>query len=175
MAFPYCKPQHTVKLRSQSMPCTMILQAQELSDMIIDFLHNDVAALCSASLVRKSWLPASRFHLFSAIEFRYRDKVHVGLEVICAEASTVPPYIRHLKIIDEYEREFANEVLLRLPPLNNLRNLSLDLSMSSLTLEAKKCLNIMARNLTSLSFCHFTVRKFFSPDHIDQCRLIHYL
>ena len=61
---------------------------QELSHMILDFLHDDVAALCSADLVCKSWFSASRFHLFSNIELRVVDYVPRRLEVICAECST---------------------------------------------------------------------------------------
>jgi hypothetical protein len=36
----------------------------ELTDRIIDFLHSDKRALAACSLVCKSWIPASRCHLF---------------------------------------------------------------------------------------------------------------
>lgn len=40
---------------------------QELDDHIIDFLHDDRESLRRCSLVRKSWVDASRHHLFSAV------------------------------------------------------------------------------------------------------------
>ncbi|KAL4246646.1 hypothetical protein ABKN59_008145 [Abortiporus biennis] len=40
---------------------------QELTDTIIDFLHDDRNTLKSCSLVCHSWIPATRFHLFRRI------------------------------------------------------------------------------------------------------------
>ena len=40
----------------------------ELIDRIIDFLHLDVKSLARCSLVARSWISASQFHLFSDIE-----------------------------------------------------------------------------------------------------------
>ena len=37
----------------------------ELSDRIIDFLHNDYVTLSAVSLVCRSFLPATRFHRFA--------------------------------------------------------------------------------------------------------------
>jgi hypothetical protein len=104
---------------------------QELSDIILDFLHNDVAALCSAGLVCRSWLPSSRFHLFSKSEIVIKGPDI--LELICAEGSTIPPYILDLGILGV---GVLFETLLRLP-----------------------LLNIMLRNLSSLNLSHFTVRN----------------
>ncbi|KAI0792083.1 hypothetical protein C8Q75DRAFT_619127 [Abortiporus biennis] len=42
----------------------------ELTDMVIDHLHDDKQALARCSLVAKSWLNASHFHLFHSIEVR---------------------------------------------------------------------------------------------------------
>lgn len=39
----------------------------EISDYIIDFLHNDRPTLSLCSVVCKEWLPASRHHLFSSL------------------------------------------------------------------------------------------------------------
>jgi hypothetical protein len=132
---------------------------QELSDMILDFLHNDRPALCSAGLVCRSWLPSSRFHLFSKSEIEIYDDEPRTLELICAEGSTIPSYIVNLSIVVRIQ----SETLLRLPLLSNLKTLSLSrINMASLTPDAKKRLNIMLRNLTSLKFNRFTVRNCFS-------------
>ena len=41
--------------------------AAELTDHIIDFLHDDKRALSVCALTHPTWLPASRFHLFNTI------------------------------------------------------------------------------------------------------------
>lgn len=139
---------------------------QELSDMIIDYLHNDEAALRTAGLVCKSWFPESRFHLFSDIKLSVYNVHNVhnvhnnGLtEAICAEGSTIPPYILHLEIMTRgQDAKYVNLALLRLPPLCNLKSLSLgQIKWASLT-GAKKCVTTMAQNITTLSLCCFTVR-----------------
>lgn len=39
----------------------------ELTDLVIDFLHNDRASLKNCSLVSHQWLPAARYHLFHTL------------------------------------------------------------------------------------------------------------
>jgi hypothetical protein len=131
--------------------------------MIIDFLHNDVSALCSAGLVCKSWLPTSRFQLFSRIQLSSVVDVPRILELICAEGSFIPPYIVDLGITLVDGIQFVDEMLLRLPLLSNLKILSLShINMASLTPDAKKRLNIMLQKLISLDLSNFTVRNCFS-------------
>ncbi|KAJ7877013.1 hypothetical protein B0H13DRAFT_2195037, partial [Mycena leptocephala] len=45
---------------------------QELTDKIIDGLHDDMPSLRDCSLVCWAWVPATRFHLFSDITLRRR-------------------------------------------------------------------------------------------------------
>lgn len=40
----------------------------ELSDYTIDFLHDDILSLRACALTCRSWLPASRFHLFDTVK-----------------------------------------------------------------------------------------------------------
>jgi hypothetical protein len=44
-----------------------LILPQELTDWIIDYLHDDIETLSVCSLVCSSWLPASRYHKFSSI------------------------------------------------------------------------------------------------------------
>jgi len=37
----------------------------EIDERIIDFLHDDFLALCASSLVHRSWISATRYHIFS--------------------------------------------------------------------------------------------------------------
>lgn len=46
----------------------------ELSDRVLDFLHNDEETLKSCSLVCKSWLPASRYHLWYRTTLRFAGR-----------------------------------------------------------------------------------------------------
>ena len=135
---------------------------QELSDMVIDYLHNDVAALLSAGLVCKSWFPESRFLLFSDMKLSVCDLYNTsGLpEAICAEGSTIPPYVQHLEIENKgQDAKNVDLALLRLPPFSNLRSLSLgQIKWASLT-GAKKCVTTMTQNITTLSLCYFTVSR----------------
>lgn len=43
----------------------------ELSDRVIDFLHDDWSALKACSLTCKAWLPTSRFHLWNRVVLRF--------------------------------------------------------------------------------------------------------
>jgi hypothetical protein len=144
------------------LPRTSMLPAipQKLSDMILDFLHCDAAALRSAGLVCKSWLPRSRFHLFSDICWKLGHHDHV-LELICAERSTIPPHILTL-ILEGNESQYLDETLLMLPILGNVKHLHLSqIDMANLKPDAKMKLTTMLKNLTTLYLFAFTVRNYY--------------
>lgn len=46
----------------------MVSVPPEITDRIIDFLHNDDPALLNCSLVCKQWTPSSRYHLFHTVQ-----------------------------------------------------------------------------------------------------------
>jgi hypothetical protein len=52
------------------------------------------------------------------------QKYIMDWRLICAEGSTIPPYILKLKIEDD-ENQFLDEILLRLPLLSNVKRLML--------------------------------------------------
>lgn len=154
---------------------------QELSDIIIDFLHNDVAALCSAGLVCKSWFPTSQFHLFSnrrlyVYNLSYRVYPDGFLDAICAEGSTIPPHILHLWIEDMCQDAKKFDIaLLRLPPFSNLKSLSLArINWASLSSAAENCVTTMAQNITTLTLFRCTVRHLHSS-YLDLFCLICYI
>jgi hypothetical protein len=70
---------------------------QELSDVIIDYLHDDRPALGRCGLVCWSWLPSSRFHLFSTIKLFHYD-MNTDLTILCAHDSTIMPYVKNLSV-----------------------------------------------------------------------------
>ena len=74
--------------------------AAELTDHIIDFLHDDRLALSACALTHPTWLPASRFHLFNTItvdgDEGTRDRI-VALDL--PSGVGVLSYIRTVKIV----------------------------------------------------------------------------
>ena len=69
----------------------------ELSDYIIDFLHDDPKALRSCALTCYSWLFASRFHLFRSISLQNRS-VADPLERLLRASPELGLYVRDLTV-----------------------------------------------------------------------------
>ena len=79
--------------------------AAELTDHIIDFLHDDKRALSACALTHPTWLAASRFHLFSTItvdgdrETEDRIEALEGISSGPTGALPVLSYVRTVKIV----------------------------------------------------------------------------
>jgi hypothetical protein len=69
--------------------------APELIDVIIDMLHADRAALATCALVCKSWLPASRYHLFSKVTITRWNKLAIP-ELLSSSRCTITSAVEHL-------------------------------------------------------------------------------
>jgi hypothetical protein len=67
----------------------------ELFDSIIDYLHNNPGTLRRCSRVCKSWLPASRFHIFGFVRVEEKNAQRF-VEIVLA--SVVREYIREIRI-----------------------------------------------------------------------------
>jgi len=83
----------------------------EISDAIIDNLHNDSQALAACGLVCRSWLPCSRYHLFANIVLRPEfTAAFIGL--LCPTHSTVLRHIRRIEFDQiKHEPPFIVEVM----------------------------------------------------------------
>lgn len=71
----------------------------ELSDIVIDFLHNDHDSLRNCSLVCRGWIAASRYHHFATARLNARN----GRKFVSISSSpyiTIAPYIRELDLFD---------------------------------------------------------------------------
>jgi len=77
--------------------------AAELTDHIIDFLHNDKEALRACALTHPTWLAASRFHLFNTItvddEGGIKDRIEALVLGLMGGTGRVLSYIRTVKIV----------------------------------------------------------------------------
>jgi hypothetical protein len=69
----------------------------ELIDTIIDMLHTDRAVLATCALVSRSWLPASRYHLFSKVTIT-RQSSPVISKLLSSPRCTIASAVRHLAL-----------------------------------------------------------------------------
>jgi hypothetical protein len=72
--------------------------APEITDWIIDFLHNDRPTLEACSLICKAWLPARRFHLFSTFSLNGFEATAAKLHALKLPLSTLPKCVRYTTI-----------------------------------------------------------------------------
>jgi hypothetical protein len=71
----------------------------ELTDIIVDFLHNDDESLANCSLVCKAWLAAARYHVFGELLLHpWNVEAFVNLITHPSAIVNVVPYIHCLAI-----------------------------------------------------------------------------
>lgn len=75
---------------------------QELTDIIIDFLHSDLETLRSCSVVHSSWVRACRRHLYAAVTFRTVGDLQSWTDVFPSAPSLHNParYVRSLTLLE---------------------------------------------------------------------------
>ncbi|EJF64777.1 hypothetical protein DICSQDRAFT_52376, partial [Dichomitus squalens LYAD-421 SS1] len=73
----------------------------ELVDRIIDHLYNDASSLKATSLVCKTWLPRSRFHLFQGVvcDMAPPTTSVSALVSLLYGCPDVAPYVHKLKLV----------------------------------------------------------------------------
>lgn len=65
---------------------------QELTDHIIDFLHDDLETLRQVSLISRAWVESSRLHLFETFRIRYPHITELDKDDLAA----ISKYVRKL-------------------------------------------------------------------------------
>ena len=95
----------------------------EMTDYIIDHLHEDTSALSACSLVCRDWLPAARFHLFSSVSLHpWKEDVFLRLLAASTEAAargslgSFASFVRHLYVREgrgayEWEKKWLSASL----------------------------------------------------------------
>ncbi|KAJ7366326.1 hypothetical protein DFH08DRAFT_1003102 [Mycena albidolilacea] len=84
----------------------MLHLPQELTDYILDCLHDDKPSLWQCSLVCWAWVPATRFHLFSDIALRRTWKWLMYpqflpfLDMLATDSCTFAPFVAQLTLED---------------------------------------------------------------------------
>ena len=77
---------------------TINITPGEIFERVLDFLHDDRAALCSSSLANREWVSTARLHLFNPMiinEFKSPD-AHAFLSLVQSPYSTILPAIRQV-------------------------------------------------------------------------------
>ncbi|KAJ7366338.1 hypothetical protein DFH08DRAFT_165836 [Mycena albidolilacea] len=79
---------------------------QELTDKVLDYLHEDKLSLVYCSLVCWEWVPATRFHIFSDITLRRTWKRLMCpqflpfLDMLATDSCTFTPFVTQLTLED---------------------------------------------------------------------------
>ncbi|OBZ79320.1 hypothetical protein A0H81_00964 [Grifola frondosa] len=83
----------------------------ELSDYIIDFLHNDSCTLRACSLTCRAWLPASRYHLLNKVAL-HNARLCSAFHELLKTTPNLGLYVRELNISQAVEpREIVNDIV----------------------------------------------------------------
>ena len=155
----------------------------ELYDYIIDFLHDDHGALRVCSLVCRSWLPASRSHLFYHLALDYGDPRRI-FAAICSSPH-IASYINTLSVQDSYRQGWIHgDILfpLLLKKFTQLRELKFNLPVpGAKTLWSTTAFMSICDAMSSMALQSFTLRQFTfnSPRDflriVKACRQVHTL
>ena len=105
----------------------------ELSDIVLDHLHDDPVTLSRCALVQKSWLPAARYHLWSHLRLNCASDELTKLHVLLTTSPAVGFYIRSVVVAQKkgetcqwYDLNLLHYTLSVLSLLPNLHTLTLD-------------------------------------------------
>jgi hypothetical protein len=133
----------------------------ELVDAIIDELHDDEAALATCALVCKSWVPASRRHLFFRVSINKHnlsDMSHLLSSTLCAKA------VRHLclRSVDPFRLDVC-EITSKLLHITHLRLVLLKIVDGPMGVFPPPALAPIMWNLETLALNRV---HFLRPDHL---------
>ncbi|EGO03891.1 hypothetical protein SERLA73DRAFT_84078 [Serpula lacrymans var. lacrymans S7.3] len=137
----------------------------EITDHIIDHLHEDVHSLTTCSLVCKEWLPASRHHLFSSISL-HPWKKDSFLRLVESPIATFAPYVRRVYMREgrgayTWEKRWLNEALPRMKALTRVETLEVErVTWEFLGTEARQSFLTIFKGIKKLKLQHFEFRSF---------------
>jgi hypothetical protein len=135
----------------------------ELFDIIIDLLHADQAALATCALVCKSWLPASRHHLYGRLVITEPDPYMDSpiFKILSSHRSTVASSVQQL-VLHGFEG-------IRICPITTIFSCIQMLSLSDFpvlkympllqNLESLELINIIVHTAGLLSILHSQLQR----------------
>jgi hypothetical protein len=126
----------------------------ELVDIIIGLLHDDRATLVASALVCRSWLPASRYHLFSEFAVSWKN-ISDASELVSSPTCTFASTVKHLKL-----HSICVESSCELPRIVHALSNITQLSLSGCHLSPpQSALILLLRNLESLRLQDVSVEQ----------------
>ncbi|EIN05715.1 hypothetical protein PUNSTDRAFT_145663 [Punctularia strigosozonata HHB-11173 SS5] len=146
----------------------------ELWDRIIDFLHNEPAALRSSSLTCRDWVAASQFHLFpSTVDLRGENTRTRRFEFVMKASPHLTRYIQSLKL-DAASTPWVTLATVELPRVTELLLDGLSCKLPSTTLACTRWLTRLPALRTLILFRVTFTRSAFL-DVISTLPLLHRL
>jgi hypothetical protein len=131
----------------------------ELTDTIIDFLHDDEDNLANCSLVCKAWVPATRYHIFENLLLDPWN-IESFVDLINHPSNTVAPFIHQL-VIDLNKSQYHpvfNVTLIQLPRFGMLQRLELRRSKwYAIDRNARQAIKFAFGGITELALSHNTL------------------
>lgn len=139
--------------------------------MIIDHLHNDKSSLAACGLTHRTWLPSTRYHLFSSVTLSVNN-VRSFDELLNNPSNNIAPQVRHLAVapkpvdgapVNEKRRAQSAAVLQILPRvttyLHKVKSLALhDLDWNSCSTETSQHILSNLGGVEVLELSSFGVR-----------------
>lgn len=105
----------------------------ELDDIIIDHLHDDSLTLSQCALVRRSWLPAARYHFWNNLRLNCSLDELNRLSTLISSSPDVRHYVRTVVVMQKkgeacqwYDLGLLYHTLSIISQLPNLTTLTLD-------------------------------------------------
>jgi hypothetical protein len=154
---------------------TQVQLPLEITDMITDFLFDDVKALSAMSLVCRAFLPSTRLHLFEDMTIVIDHPYHAEsdrsrLDELMVVYISLAPFVRNLLLCaldDDPVRESLNEWLHAAFPLfivlKGIKSLSVQISWQYVQPETRKGMFACFDALLALSIGH---TSFHDPSEI---------
>ncbi|CDO73212.1 hypothetical protein BN946_scf185007.g267 [Trametes cinnabarina] len=123
----------------------------ELTDYIIDFLHEDARTLASCAVVSRAWIPAARFHLFRSIVLR-DDAFSSSFRRLLTLSPDLGYYVRDLTVARSVT---VSEVFLPSKPAGPCINNALPQVLQQLPhLRSLTLAHVDLKNIANLSSLH---------------------
>lgn len=92
----------------------------EVTDAVIHQLHGDINSLRACALTSSSWLPASRYHLFSDVRFEDEASVLRWIQAF-PSSSVIPSYVENLHVSCVSLLDDSSDIALELSTFTGLK------------------------------------------------------
>lgn len=142
---------------------SMAALPHELSDYIVDFLHNDRKSLAACSLTCRSWSPTARYHLYRQVYLSSEPSCRTYFQLL-KRSPHLGPFARHLEISkaiskfredatpDDAQATFWLRLFAAVP---NVQTLDLSFLKVESAFHASLVQNFVRTTHLSLQYCRF--------------------